>query len=114
MPDEVAMQHFGAFERGEPLLEHFHRGIGEARVDVARLLVAEARRRLRRGLEHEARGEIQRFGMLAELAALDAGAHRQRVQLIVRSWLMSEAAANAKKPGQLTAKPGFPRFSRIY
>ena len=38
----------GALERGEAVLEHLHRGIGEARVDVARLFVGELARRFAR------------------------------------------------------------------
>ena len=82
MPDEVATQHSAPSSAASRSSNTFTVGIGEARIDVARLLVAEARRRLRRALEDEARGEIQRLGMLAELAALDAGAHRQRFQLV--------------------------------
>jgi len=72
----------GPLQRSKTLLEHAHRRVGEARVDVARLLVRKPRSSLRRRLEHEARREVQRLGMLIELAALDPGAHRQRFRLI--------------------------------
>jgi hypothetical protein len=41
----------GAFERRQPLLHRGDRGIGEARVNVARLGAGETRRRLRRVFE---------------------------------------------------------------
>ena len=44
----------GALERGEALLEHRHRRVGEARIDVCPLRRREARGRLRRVLENEA------------------------------------------------------------
>ena len=72
----------GAFERGEAVLEHRHRRIGEARVDEALVAAGEARRGLRGVLEHEARGQEQRLGMLVELAARRAGAHAQGGDLV--------------------------------
>ena len=74
---------FCALERGQPVFEHVYRRVGEARVDVPRFLIREARCGLCRGLEHKARREIERLGMLAELAAFDSGAHCKRVQLVV-------------------------------
>ena len=50
---------------------------------VTGLSLGETLGRLRGALEHEARGEIQGFGMLAELAAFDAGAHRQRIEVVI-------------------------------
>ena len=63
-----------AFERGEPVLHHGHGGIGIARVDELVAGTAEAGRGRGRALEHEARRQVQRLGMLAEFAALRAGA----------------------------------------
>jgi len=71
---------FGPFKACEPLLEHAHRRIGEAAVGIALFLLEEARRGLRRVGEDEARSEIEPFGMLAELAAQHAVAHRARAQ----------------------------------
>ena len=73
----------GALQRGEPPLERAHRGIGETRIDIAGLPVREALRRLRGRLEHEARREEQRIGVLAELAALGARPHRQGFQPVI-------------------------------
>ena len=73
---------FRAFQRGEPLLEHRHGRIGEARIDVARLLADEARGGLCGALVHEARCQEQRLAVLAELAAHRPGAHRQSFRLV--------------------------------
>ena len=73
----------GAFERGEPRLEHRDRRVGEARVDVARLFVGELARRFRRALVDEARGERERFGVLLEVAAHAAGSDTEGVGLVV-------------------------------
>jgi hypothetical protein len=86
------------------LLEHGYRRVGETRVDVARLLLSEPGRRLRGRCEDEARREIERFGMLAELAALDAGAHRERFELIL---VRHRSLQKAKNPFSAFAKNGF-------
>ena len=96
-----------AFERREAILEHRHGGIGVARVHHP-FFAREARRRLGGVVEHEARREIERFGVLLELAAHLAGAHAQRGQLVV---------FGHKKPGPLVQRTGFfptARFSWIY
>ena len=90
------------FERREPLLESGHGGIGEARIDIARRVVAEAVRGLRGILEHEARGEEQPFRVLVELAAMDAGAHRQRFDVVVL-----HVKSPIKKPVQLSLRRVF-------
>ena len=46
MPVAGGHARLGAFERGQPVLEHAHRGVGEARVDVV----------FRRGVRELARG----------------------------------------------------------
>src|SRR5437764_705927 len=68
---------FGAFERGEPVLEHRHRRIGEARIHRPGLGAAEAGRGLLGAVEHEARGEEEGLGVLVEFGARLAGAHAQ-------------------------------------
>jgi hypothetical protein len=68
----------GAFERGEALLEHGDGRIGEAGVNVALLFAGKAPGGLRRTLEDKAGGQVQRLGVLAELAALLAGTNGQR------------------------------------
>jgi hypothetical protein len=73
---------FGAFERGEPVLEHLHGGIGVAGVHHALLFAGEARRRLARVVEDEARGEEERLGMLLELGTRLAGAHALGCDLV--------------------------------
>jgi hypothetical protein len=70
-----------AFERCEPLLQCCHGRIGVARIHHARIFARETRRRLRRVLENEARRQVQRLGMLVELAAVNARAHRQGLEL---------------------------------
>jgi hypothetical protein len=86
----------GAFQRGEALLEHGDGRIGEAGVDVAFLFAGKALGGLRGALEDEAGGQVQRLGMLAELAALLAGANGQRLRAIVRRVrLISPAPADA-------------------
>ena len=67
----------GALERGEAVLEHGDRRVGVARVHHALLAAGKTRRRLRRVVEHEARGEIERLGVLVELAAHLPGTHAQ-------------------------------------
>jgi hypothetical protein len=68
-----------AFERRQALLHRGDGGVGEARVDVARFLARETAAACGGAVEDEARGEVQRLGVLVELAALGAGAHRQGV-----------------------------------
>lgn len=68
---------FGTLERREPVLEHRYRWVGEARVNKARLAPREARGGLCRAVEHEARREEQRLGMLLETGAPLPGAHAQ-------------------------------------
>ena len=75
MPEAVATQLSRAFQRRQAVLEHGHGGIGVARIHHSFFVVGEARRGLRRVVEHEARGEEQRFGVLVELGAHLAGAH---------------------------------------
>ena len=48
------------FERGEPLLEHRRRGVGNARVDVAGAFQIEQRRGVIGILKHVGRGLIDR------------------------------------------------------
>ena len=76
----------GAFQRGEALLEHGHGRVGEAGVDVAFLLAGETPGGLRRVLEDEAGREVERLGVLAELAALLAGTNRQGFRAV--AWLL--------------------------
>ena len=54
-----------ALERRHPLLEHRHRGVGDARVDVAERLQVEEARRVVRGVEDERGGLIDRRGARA-------------------------------------------------
>jgi hypothetical protein len=66
---------FGAFQSGEPVLQHRHRGIGIAAVHPGALAAAEALLGLRGAVENEAGGEEQRLAVLLEVAAHLAGAH---------------------------------------
>ena len=74
-----------AFQRRQPLLQHADGRVGEARVDVARLLPAKTGGRLRCVLEHEAGSEEHRLGMLVELAADRPGADGQgfKIEFVV-------------------------------
>ena len=74
---------FRALQRGQAFLEGGHRGIGEAGVNVPRLLVRKARRRLGGIVEHEAGGEVERFGVLVELAAVNARPHGEGLDFVV-------------------------------
>jgi hypothetical protein len=67
-------------EAVETLLECAYRGVGEARIDIAFGAAGEPRRRLGCILEHEAGGQIHRLRMLAELAAVDAGAQGKGIE----------------------------------
>ena len=88
-----------AFQGREAFLKCAHRGIGEARIDIALRTAGEARRRLGSVFEYEARGEIHRLGMFAELAAVNAGAHREGIEFdfICHDCVRIES----KKPAQL-------------
>jgi hypothetical protein len=70
-----------AFHGGQAILEHLHRGVGEARIDVARLFVGELARGFGGGLVDEAGGEDQRLRVLLEIAADGAGTNPERVGL---------------------------------
>src|SRR3569623_138966 len=74
-----------AFNGGDALLEHLHRWIGEARINVAGLLAGETRRRLGRAREHETGGRENGLAHLALAAAPLAGVHRQGVGVIIDS-----------------------------
>src|SRR5262249_23095089 len=65
-----------ALERAHALLEHGHRGIGEAGILIAWLLVLEAPLRAQGVVVDVALGEKQRLRGLAELRAQDAGLHQ--------------------------------------
>ena len=65
----------------QPFFEGAHRRVGEARVDIARLLAAETCRRLGRRAEHEARGHEDGFGVFVFGAAFMSDANRPRGQL---------------------------------
>ncbi len=91
-----------AFEGREPLLERSHGGIGEARIDVSGGVVAETVRGLSGILEHEARSEVEPLGVLVELAAMDARAHRQRFDIVIL-----HAQLQIKKPVQLSLRRVF-------
>ncbi len=95
-----------ALERRQALLECRHRRVGEARIDIARLLVGKPRRRRRRGFEYEARCQVHRLRMLAELAAFDPGAYRQSFQLVLFVHIRHQYS-DVKKPVSAFAKNGF-------
>ena len=69
------------FERGKTLLESCYGRIGKAGIDIAGSLAGETGRGLCCILENKARGQVERFGMLIELAAHLAGTHRQSLKL---------------------------------
>ena len=94
---------FCAFQRSQALLECSHRGVGEAGVDVARLLADKALRRLFGGIEYEAGSEKQRFGMLIELGAVRARAHRQGVEIVFFSHGL--ILLNSTAPSSACEKP---------
>ena len=66
----------------DQILHRRHGRIGEARVDVARLLAGKSCGRLGGGFEHETRGQEYRLAVLVELAALGTRAHRQRILVV--------------------------------
>ena len=66
---------FGALDQAEPLLQHRQRRIGEARILVVIDRAGERAFGLLGIVVDIARGEIQRLGGLAELAALHAAVH---------------------------------------
>ena len=70
---------FGAFQQPHALLEHGDGGIGEARIDEARVLVLEAGLGLLGAVVDERLGEEQRLGGLAEGRAQRAAVHQQRL-----------------------------------
>jgi hypothetical protein len=66
-----------AFERGDALLEHRHRGIGDARIDVAEGLQVEQAGRVVRRVEHVGRGLVDRHraragGRIGNLSGVQA------------------------------------------
>src|SRR3569623_618711 len=74
-----------AFNGGNALLEHLHRRIGEARLNVAWLLAGATRSRLGRAREHETGGGENGLAHLTRAAAPLASVHRQGVGMIVDS-----------------------------
>jgi hypothetical protein len=83
MPEAVAMH--SSAPSSEPLLEHSHGRIREARVDVTFLGAREARGRLCRALEDEARGQKERFAVLVEGSAHRPGADGTGIEIEVGS-----------------------------
>ena len=81
----------GAFERGKARLEHAHGRVGEAGVNIAVFFTGETLGGLGGTLEDEARGQVQGFGMLAELAALLAGTDSKGFRTVVRPCLIEIA-----------------------
>ena len=67
---------FRAFELDHAPLEHRHGGIGEARIEKARILALEARFALLGGVVDKTLGEKQSLRRLAELRAQRAGMHQ--------------------------------------
>jgi hypothetical protein len=106
---------FGALERGEPVLEHRYRGIGEARIDEALLPAREARGGLRRAVEHEARREEQGLGMFLELGASLPGTHTQgrKLERVCHGPRPCLRAPEKQKPGQAD-RVSSARFSCIF
>jgi len=88
--------------------------VGEAGVDHALLVAGKPRRRLGGVGEDEAGGQVERFGVLVELAAYLAGADGQGLQAILLVHVSSPKKQNPVGAGQ--RGPGFlcPRFSWIY
>jgi hypothetical protein len=76
---------FRAFQGGQAVLHHRHGRVGEARIDHALLGAGKARGGLGGIGEDEAGGQVERLGMLAELAALLPRAHGQRVEAVLLS-----------------------------
>ena len=72
-----------AFQRRQPPFERAHRGIGEARIDVARLCAGKPRRRFGGRAEHVARRREDRFAVFLFRAAHLSGAHRARREAIM-------------------------------
>ena len=70
---------WAAFERGQALLEAGHGRAAAAAVGVAILLTSKAARGGGGAGLHKTAAQVQRFGVLAVLAALDRHAQRQRV-----------------------------------
>ena len=74
---------FRSLHRRQPLLKSRHRGVGEARVNIARLLPGKTRRRLCRILEHKAGRQIHCFRVFVELAAMRACADCLCFQFVI-------------------------------
>ena len=70
----------GAFERGQPVLEHADGRIAEARILVVRALALEGGLGLLGALVGVARGQEQRLRRLVEVAAQLAAAHGARLR----------------------------------
>ena len=70
-----------ALQRGQAFLKGSDRRIGVARIHHAGVFAGKARCRFGRIPEYEARGQVQRLGMLVELAAMNARAHCQRLEI---------------------------------
>jgi hypothetical protein len=108
---------FGALEGGHARLEHRHRGVGEPRIDEARVLALEARRAFLGGVVDEALGEKQRLGGLAELGADLAGVDEAGFRAVagrIRRGHVRPPSAN-KKPGREKAGSRAPRpFSEFF
>jgi hypothetical protein len=72
---------FSPFEGSQARLQGGDGGIGEARIDVAFGRAGKTGRGFGGTAEHIAGGEVQRFRMFAELAALDARAYGERIEI---------------------------------
>ncbi len=72
--------HLGAFEEPKAFLEHRHRRVGIARIDIARAFIGEGRFRLLGGGVHKAAGHVDRFAGLQELAAQDTALRHDRAR----------------------------------
>ncbi len=75
---------FRAFQGGQALLEHADRGVGEARVDVARLVADKAGGGLGGVFKHKAGGQKHGLAVFAKRRARGAAAHGQGFGLVVK------------------------------
>ena len=103
-------------ERGQALLEGAHGGVGEARIDVARLAAAKTGSGLGGGLEDEGRGQEHGLGVLALGGTALTCAHREGVEagnvegLVVLLLPLTHVLSSPPGMGGLSSRQGLSRW----